>query len=62
MKQLQSAVICCIGIKVYDFSSDLKESDDVSSKHPEMIKRNEQIMMASHRTTEIDRFKIFKNE
>lgn len=62
MKQLQSAVIWCTGIKLYDLSSDLKESDDVSSKHPEIIKRNEQIMMASHQTTEIDRFKIFKNE
>jgi hypothetical protein len=61
MKQLQSAVICCIGIKLVDLSSDLKESDDVSSKHPEITKRNEQIMLASHQTTEIDRFEILKN-
>ena len=62
MKKLQSAVICCIGIKLYDLSSDLSESDEVSSKHPEIIKGNEQIMLASHQTPEIDRFKIFKNE
>jgi hypothetical protein len=62
MKQLQSAVICCIGLKLYNLSSDLKESDDVSSKYPEIIKRNEQIMLASYPIPEIDRLKIFNNE
>ena len=45
-------------IELYDLESDIKEMIDVSSKHPEIVKQIEEIMIQEHEPAVNDKFKI----
>ena len=45
-------------IELYNLENDLGEEFDLSSDHPDIIKRIEKIMLQEHETAELDRFKF----
>ena len=45
-------------IELYNLEEDIKEENDLSKQHPEIIKEIENIMLQEHETAELDRFKF----
>ena len=45
-------------IELYNLEEDIKEENDLSKQHPEIIKEIENIMLQEHKTAELDRFKF----
>ena len=45
-------------IELYNLEEYIKEENDLSKQHPEIIKEIENIMLQEHETAELDRFKF----
>lgn len=45
-------------VEVYDLSTDPEEQNDLSTQHPELVKRFNEITKKEHATPEIERFRI----
>ena len=45
-------------IELYNLEKDIKEENDLSKQHPDIIKEIENIMLQEHETAELDRFKF----
>lgn len=45
-------------IELYNLEEDIKEENDLSKQHPDIIKEIENIMLQEHKTAELDRFKF----
>ena len=45
-------------IELYNLEEDIKEENDLSKQHPDIIKEIENIMLQEHETAELDRFKF----
>ncbi len=47
-----------LDIELYDLNVDIKEDNNIASKHPDIISKVKEIMELEHETPEIDKFKL----
>lgn len=45
-------------IKLFDLENDIREQHDVAAKHPDIVKKMEQIMEKEHQTPKVDAFRM----
>jgi len=47
-----------LGVQLYNLEEDIQELNDVSARHPEIVRKVEDIFRQEHTPAEIERFKI----
>jgi arylsulfatase len=45
-------------IQLYDLDNDIREQNDVAEKHPEIVKKVEEIMKKEHHTPDVESFRM----